>query len=175
MDLFVQHLGKIKAVALKVSLKFNKRFDVDELINASYILYQRAITNNPSLVDGQFSKLSTFLFRVKSDMLDYARAELGLRKKHLPVFVQMPMQTGDFFEPDNTEYGYEEIDNKDYLETLCTSATLTDDEWSIIQGYFYEDRYFKDIGDSIGLSESRVSVKEKEICKKLLQVSCNML
>ena len=60
-----------------------------------------------------------------------------------------------------------QLDQKDYVEKLLLSCELTDDEWSIIQGYFYDERTLKEIGNNMGITESRVSVKKKELLDRI--------
>lgn len=165
MDLFLKHLDKIKGIAISISAKFNNRFQVDELVNDSYIKLHRAITNNPALIEGHFSKSSTLLFRIKSDMLDYARTELKLRAKDPPSFIPYLPEEG--LVACSTESKFEETDNKDYVEELLLSCNLTDSEWSVIQGYFYDEISLKEMSKNMGMGETWICTKKKDLLDRI--------
>ena len=180
MDLFVKNLETIKSIALELHFLHGKRYEVNELVNAAYLGYKRAITNNPSLIEGKFSRITTFFFRVKSDMKDYIRDETKKRIKDrmenkgvpVPNFLtnsfQAPKEEDqDFFEPSNTEYGYEEYEISDFLDRVFMEVHLDNDEWDIIQGYFYDEKTLKEVGKDIGLSEGRVCKIKKDMLNKI--------
>jgi len=180
MDLFVKNLEEIRQIATKLHFIHGKRYEVNELINASYILFKRAITNNPTLLEKQFSKLTTLLFRVKSDMKCYIRDETNFRIQERLVAkgIEVPMfQNASFqkeyeedtipFEPSNTESGFEEFEVSDFLDKLFMEVHLENDEWDIIQGYFYDEKELKQIGQEIGKAECTISTKKKKMLTKM--------
>jgi RNA polymerase sigma factor (sigma-70 family) len=191
MDLFVKHLVKIKKIAQNIAARHGFYYEVDELINAAYLKYDRAITNNPALIEEQFSKVTTFCYRVQMDMKDYIideskyRTKKRLADKDLPVpsFQSMSVTNseGDAFDVDyyvqchSHEEGYIQFENKDYLDELCKSAPLSDDEWAIIQGYFYDEKSLKEIGQEIGYAEGTICTKKQKLLKKLLTCSGKLL
>jgi len=189
MNIFIDNLDNIKKIAKKISKKYNNYFEVDELVNISYIKLDKAIKNNPSLIEGKFASLSTFLLRIKYDMLEYVRVESKIRKKQrlkdkgqvVPTFTSISFHEGykesqgSFLKHSNTEFNYKDIDNKDYIEKLLQISCLTDDEWAIIQGYFYDEKPLKEVGQIIGVNESSICEKRKKMYKKCLLASENML
>ena len=189
-DLFVENLDAVKYVAYKLAKESSFIYNVDELVNAAYISYDKAITNNPSLVEGVFSKLGCFFFRVKSDMKDYIlkqsnfrmkkyTEEKGKRYKTVPEILPFPVKKDEDgvwgeCELSCTEHGYKEVETEDYLDELFMRVELTPDEWHIIQGYFYDEMTMKEIGEEINLTESRISQKKRIIEKKLLACANEM-
>ena len=182
MDLFVENLDAIKRVARKIVKTWGNRFDVDELVNAAYIGFDRAVTNNPSLLNTQFNKVNILCSRAKLDMKDYIGVETGVKRKHkitlkyLSTIASDDWRNADFcsFDMIDTTCPFDEFENSDLLDALFDRVLLTDSEWSIIQGYFYEERTLKNISIELGLSEARVSNKKREILKKLNTCLCEM-
>lgn len=154
-DLFVKNMETIKKIARNFSYRYNNKFEVDELINAAYIGFDRAVTNNPALIEKQFSKLSTLFFRVKCDILDYINKELGLRREQIPDIKLFSELYFPLIEP-----GYKAIDTRDHVEQL--TSTLSDEDWIIIQGYFYDDKTLKEIGEDLGINESSIWQRRKK-------------
>jgi len=154
-SIFEKNIEEIKMIARKISKQFYNRFEVDELVNAAWVGFDRSISNNPALIKDKFSKLSTLLFRVRCDILDYVKKELDLRKVHVPNF----MSSSELHVP-ITDLGYNEVDNRDHVEQL--TSTLSDEDWSIIQGYFYDEKPLKDIGKDLGISESAIWQRRKK-------------
>lgn len=177
MDIFVKHLDSIKAIAENIASLHGNRFEVDELVDIAYVGYDRAITNNPSLMELFSNKVGSLMFRVKSDMKDYIREQTSFRRKNRVDFISSSFQTrledtGDrntepFLEPSCTEKTYEEKENIDLLEAIFNKVELTDDEWYIIQSYFYEEKTQKDIAEVLNCSNSNVCLKTKQILNKL--------
>lgn len=154
-DIFVKNMETIKKIARNFSYRYDNKFEVDELINAAYIGFNRAITNNPALIEKQFSKLNILLFRVKCDMIDYINKELGLRRENPILFIQLPV-----IHVPVTEWGYKSIDTRDHVEHLI--STLSDEDWIIIQGYFYDEKPLKQIGEDLGINESSIWQKREK-------------
>jgi len=189
MDSFVENLSQIKNIARRIIAQHCGIYEVDELVNAAYVKFDRAITNNPALIEEKFSKLSTFFYRIKMDMKDYIRDESKFRIKQrlekkgldVPDFATASFQVPedenihDFFEPFNTEYGYAQVEIKDYIHELCSFTPLSDDEWAIIQGYFYDERPLKEVSEEIGVKQCTGSLKKKKMLKKLLTYTENMV
>ena len=189
-DLFVENLPAIKYVAYKLAKESYFKYDVDELVNVAYISYDKAITNNPSLVEGVFSKLGCFFFRVKSDMIDYMRnqsrsrmkkyrEEKGKKYKTVPKILPFPSRKNEdgkiiSYEPSCTEQGYAEVDTEDYLDELFMRVNLTPNEWHLIQGYFYDEMTLKEVGKEINLTESRMVQVKTKIKEKLLACANEM-
>ena len=186
MDLFVQNMDAIRRVANKVARKSGYRFEVDELINAAYIAFDVAITNNPALIEKHFSrKLSTFLFRVGSDMKDYVRTQTRLKTRqrreekgtHFPEMITTSFQVKkrddysseqSIYEPIEADCHITDAARKDYIANLCWNSSLTDEDWKIIQGYFYEEKSLKQVGKEIGKSEAATCKRKQKVLKKLL-------
>ena len=74
MDNFVKYLKKINKIAGGFSRKWNKKFTVDELVNAAWLGYDVAIVNNPSLAH-ESTKKAHFLRKIKCLMIDYINDE----------------------------------------------------------------------------------------------------
>ena len=190
MDLFLKHLNQIKQMAVKTKSRHYNLYEVDELINAAYVKYDRAVTNNPSLIEEHFFNIKTFLYRVQMDMRDYIREESKsrinkrLEAKDLPVpkfqSISDYRSDGDFARgyhayEHSTEEGYAQIEAKDYVDELREKSSLSDSEWAVIQGYFYDEKTLKEISTEAGLSEGRICIKKQKVLKKLLTCSENLL
>jgi RNA polymerase sigma factor (sigma-70 family) len=113
-------------------------------------------------------------------MIDFMRDESRFRQKkrweetgrwRWPEFkVTSYQQSPDevIFEPSCSDSGQGKSDSKSMVKDLLLNTELTNDEWFIIQQYFYDERTLKEIGQVIGGSESTISQKKTKICKKLL-------
>ena len=169
MNKFIKNLDNIRPIARRFVFTYKHRFQEDELINAAYIGFLRAKNNNPELVDSDCFKV---LFRAKRDMMDYIRVENETRNKHQLNFIVTPfIADGETdmipFEQQVDESSFKEIDDKEYLENLLNTASLTDVEWHIIQGYFYDDKNLKTLGQEINRTESTMCNKKKKLIEKL--------
>jgi RNA polymerase sigma factor (sigma-70 family) len=184
MDLFEKNLSKIKSIAYQINMRHNQMYEIDELVNAAYVMFDRAITNNPALIEEQFSTPKILFYRVSRDMVDYIRNESKFRIKQrmeakdldIPTFKTTSFQKAERdseqrdcpFEPYSIDAGYAQVEIKDYVGELCELTPLSDDEWAIIQGYFYDDKSLKQIGQEIGYAEGTICTKKKKMLKKLL-------
>ena len=178
-DIFIENFEAIRRIAQRILRNHKNFYEVDELINAAYIAYDKAITKRPLLINEQYDRLSTFLFRVKMDMKDYIRdkSKFQIKQRMKDKRIKVPSFYNSFYDNSedgykrfisfNTEQGYENIDNIDYLDKILKISNLSDFEWKIIQGYFYDERTIKDVGKNIGFSESRICEKIKEILKRI--------
>jgi RNA polymerase sigma factor (sigma-70 family) len=191
MDLFVKNLTKIKGIARNVSARHCDMYEVDELVNAAYISYDRAITNNPALIEEKFSIPKILFYRVSRDMLSYIRDESKLRIKQrmedkkidIPKFKTTSFQAvkeddnfkESIFEPYEVDKGFAQVEIRDYVYDLCSFAPLSDEEWRIIQGYFYEEKPLLQIGKEMGYAEGTICNKKKKMLKKLLTYSEKMI
>jgi RNA polymerase sigma factor (sigma-70 family) len=189
-DLFMENINKIRPIAEKIVSYNSSKFEVDELVNEAYIGFHRAITNNPEVFSTGWQRV---LSRAKFDMLDYVRKKNGSRRKEvdkrcsvgkrvkLASIYSMPFQRNDdkevnvFFEPVSQEDCFEAFENEDFLDCLLSRVHLTNDEWTIIQSYFYEENYLQDVGKEIGLSEARTSQKKKYMIERLNEAAEEML
>ena len=177
MDLFVEHINKIRPIAKKIADYNGDRFDVDELVNEAYMGYHRAITNNPEVFSTGWQRV---LSRAKFDMFDYVRKTLGLRHVNHIDFVHMSYQRDDddertFFEPQCQDSNFEAFEGDDFLDGLLKKVKLTNQEWTIIQSYFYEENTLKKVGTEIGLSEARTSQKKTHMLERLNEAAEEML
>jgi RNA polymerase sigma factor (sigma-70 family) len=169
MDIFVKNLVSIRAVARKAALRYGNRYQVDELVNVAYIGYDRAITNKPSLLE-TFKKITSLLFRVKSDIIDYIRHDTQFRRKN-----KLNVTTCSFRPSSEEESSWEPsctekvvLEDIEEANLLLMNTTLTDDEWFIIQQYFYEDVPLKTVGKRLGLGESAIWKRRAKMYEKLL-------
>ena len=184
---FIDNLEDIRIIACSLNRLYGERYEIDELVNASYIGYKRAITNNPSLIE-KFKKRSTFFFRVKNDIKDYVREESHLKIKkrmenkdiHCPKFLSTSFIKNreddriKDYTPCHTDPGYNEVDDKDFLDDILNKAGLSNTEWAIIQGYFYDEKLLKDIGNEVGIKECTVCNNKKSALKKCREVVLEM-
>jgi len=155
MDLFVKHMDDIRGIARKLRAKFNFRFEEDELINAAYLAYDVAITNNPDYVETKFSKPSTFFFRVKNDMKDYIREETKQRlikrmedkNVTVPTFTNVSYcptedkcdgRPSTFFEP-ASDYNHMSLDDYELLNYMLRNTELSDRDHMILQYYYIDN------------------------------------
>jgi RNA polymerase sigma factor (sigma-70 family) len=180
MNLFVKHMKLITSVAHSYASLFKGKYDASELINEAYLRYNVAITNNPSLVEGKFAKVGIFLNSVKNDMKDYVRDDTKLRirqrwekkGKFFPEFKSTSYKPDDdhnthLFEPADFRESHE-VEREDLFDALFAKVELSNDEWKIIQGYFYDEKTMKEVGKEIGYTECTISTKNKKMCEKLL-------
>ena len=92
-------------------------------------------------------------FRLKGAMQDYLRKRGGDPVAGIYEFVSSAANVYMAF--NNKSIVHEEVDKALHLETAM--QVLDDKEKSVINGYYKEDKTFKEIGKDIGLSESQVS------------------
>lgn len=180
MDIFVKNMDAIRTVALHYHHLFKGKYEVEELINEAYIKFDRAVTNNPKIIEEKFSNPKLLLTRVKNDIKDFIRDDTKFRTrqrweksgKAFPEFKSYSFQVDkdsdtEFFEPTShyTEY---DIEREDLFDALFAKVELSKDEWEIIQRYFYEEKPMKKVGEEIGFSEAAIYNKTTKMCKKLL-------
>jgi RNA polymerase sigma factor (sigma-70 family) len=176
-------MDKIEKIAEKMVNYWHGKFEVEELIDTAYIKYRTAIENNPSLVDSVFSNLTTFLWRVKNDMKDYIKKQTGIRtkekKKMLANTITHSFQRPDddngnhgcisFFEPQSIDKGQESVDNCELLNEIFKKVELTDREWKVIQGYFWEGKTTKEVGIELGSADKNASGTTCNIKNKIVK------
>lgn len=188
MDLFEKHMEVIIPVAEKMAKSWHGKVEVDELIDSAYLKYRVAIRNNPSLVEGVFSSLPTFLRRVKLDMFEHIRTKTGVRTKLKKKMINNTM-TASFQVNDNivedgiepscpscTDKGYQDVENSDFLNAIFEKVELTDREWKVIQGYFWEGKTVTEVGMELGATAKNASGKvswvKKGLISKLRKQAC---
>ena len=177
MDVFEKNLGAIENIAKNLVYYHKGRFEVDELVNAAYLNFNTAITNNPRIIIKYEEDTRYFCIRVQLDMRNYIRKELGLRNKHQIEVVSMTYQdspkdmlNGEIsgsFETLIDEPGYKRIDNIDFIEHIIHNFNFTDTEIKILRGYYIDKKKAKDIARDCGLETSYISTKKKALLKKL--------
>ena len=169
MNKFIKNLDKIRPIARNFVFIYKKRFQEDELINAAYLGFLRAARNNPELVDSDSFRV---LYRAKRDMMDYIRVENETRNKYQLNFINTSFSPDEetnitYFEPEYSEDGFEKVDNEDFLSHLFNTVSLSDDEWHIIQGYFYDNKTLKELGQEVNRSEPMMCNRKKKLINKL--------
>ena len=181
MDLFIENLDKIRRVVEFIVRRYNFQYEVDELINASYIGYCRAVKNNPSSVYTKFNNTHTLLKRVKYDILDYIREEVkGKSKKNMEnAGMVVPKMFNATFLPisddnkEDTHYvpveeeGYEDIDNRDTLDYLMNNSGLTDKEKKVIYIRYAKGETIEETAGIMGVSCSGVNYLQKAAVGKI--------
>lgn len=121
-------------------------------------------SNNRSLSDA-ISMLEIELERTPSDIEIAEFMGISLKKLH-SVYVNKTVSDVTYISSDNEEYVHEIPDSELTADTyaisvvrdkLCNSIEgLTDKEKIIVVLYYYEDLTFAEIGDIIGVTDSRI-------------------
>lgn len=101
--------------------------------------------------------------RLKGSMQDYLRKRGGDPVAGIYEFVSSAANVYMAF--NNKSIVHEEVDRALHLDSAM--QVLDDKEKSVINGYYKQDKTFKEIGKDIGLSESQVSRICKEATTKL--------
>ena len=172
MDLFVEHIDEIRPIAEKLEVSYHERFQSDELINAAYMDFLKAI-ENPEFVAKIKDNQSVLFIRAKMDMMHYVRNELRTRHKNQIKFVSLSME--DKFDEEqhfdikkiDFHVGFEEVDNRDFIDAMFDKVTLSEEDWSLIQEYFYDERTLKEIGKDVGKAESTMHKRKANIIDNL--------
>lgn len=189
MDLFIENLDKIRKVVEFIAGDYGYRYETDELINIAYIGYDRAITNNPSLVYDQFNNIHVLINRVRYDILDYIRNETKTKSKKLmknagmtvPLFYNasfLPLSDDnkeDRSYVSDSEEGYEDVDIRDTLDYLMNNAGLTEVERKVIYIRYAIGKTIEETAGIMNKSVSWTNNTRKSAMEKIkdkIEVSC---
>lgn len=186
MDLFIKNLDEIRKLVTLIARDYKNRYQVDELLNAAYIGFKRAIANNPSLSDTQFRHLHILKYRVRCDIKDYIRYERKDKMKkrleneglHFPVmlnasFLPINHESGDINNTKDKHYildyeeGLADFDRIDALHYLMNNSGLTNIEKRVIYLYFFQENDIRTVADILGRSKSGINNVKIRALKKI--------
>jgi RNA polymerase sigma factor (sigma-70 family) len=181
-DLFIKNMKYVKNIAKKLKMNFYCRVEINELVGESWIAFDKYIKKNPDKYESISSDIGLFSTIVRRDMYDYVRAleqsrltqRMELKGYHFPTFSSI-----DYKDDETTELtasscihkDFEVVDNKDLLKELDRRSHLTDKEWQVIQGYFYDSKNLKEIGKEMGIKDNGVCNYKKFALDKYKEVA----
>jgi RNA polymerase sigma factor FliA len=160
--LVVKHLPMVKKLAFKMLRQLPHSVDVDDLIQVGTIGVMRAAELFDSSKGVQFQTYANH--RVRGAMLDYLRdidwqPRLSKRRKETPPHIgRLPLGVRDDsqdIEDDaisDPSFGIEQQDSQDLL-----TRGLDRMGKAMVLLYFVEGLSMREVGNSLGLSESRIS------------------
>lgn len=179
-DLFIKNMKYVRILAIRLCKHFGNKFDIDELISESWVSFDKYIKKYPERYDKLNNNRALFLSVVKGDIYDYVKKENKWRiTTDIPEFYSF-----EIFKKDDNDsidicfykhHGFRQVDNNDYLHAILDKSlksknkqvSLTDTEWAVIQGYFYDEKTLKEVGQDIGIAECSVCSNKNKLLKKL--------
>ena len=136
-ELIEENVDFASKIAFIFKKKLPKNIDVEDLKSSAYYGLVKAAHR----YDDALGVFTTFAYcRIVGEIKDY------LRKFHHRSFLSLE-DSGDFVS--------KTVKSGDFLEKF--QKDLPSDSISILKSYFYDDKSMKEIGESLNLSESRIS------------------
>jgi RNA polymerase sigma factor (sigma-70 family) len=145
MDMFketlvLQYMPLAKKLAAQRKKGLPKFVDLEDLISAAYLGLCEAASRFDTSKNVSFSTFA--YFRINGAIYDYLRGQGWGAGNRCDVDV-------------DTQPGFEETNHNEMLEIV--SQGLGDQAQSVLRYYFVDQFSMKEVGEKIGVSESRVS------------------
>lgn len=159
-DQIKNHLYK---AAIRFYHKFPNKYEVDEIVNIVWVMGNVQKLDNIKYVSG----------RAYFDVIDHVRKQEGSKAMRYGVINDQVREINnmhhrdpayektDFFSDVVNKYDCVEcVDNKDQAEYIL--SCLPEQDAQVLRKYYLEDLNLKEVGEKLGLSESRVSAIRKD-------------
>lgn len=148
----------INSLQRKRVLLFNRAdVDVDDYLQAGYIGYINALKGYDA-GKGPFGPYAWL--RIRGAVIDYTRSLTGRFVRQAPLYIEDIGPEGMHWEPQDMKTPTAEqqlISNENKEEIAAMMQHLREGHRHVLTRYYFDHRTMKEIGNEVGLTESRIS------------------